>query len=105
MLRNDQIDALVERFLRRIAKQSGRGAVPANDGSRVVCIDNSVSDLIENPISQFGPIFHGCAPFWIEFRQLRLNTRRTVAPRVSSMSHTRHHLTVVDVWVSRTFDA
>jgi len=35
----------------------------------VVCIDNSVSDLIENPISQFGPIFHGCAPFWIEFRQ------------------------------------
>ena len=46
-------------FLGRIAKQRGAGWVPANDRSQVVHIDESVSDLIENSVREFGRFFHG----------------------------------------------
>jgi hypothetical protein len=68
MLGYDQVDTLAERLLGRIAKQRRTGGVPANDRSRVVGTDDSVSDLIENPLGQFGLLFHRCAPLdwtWI----------------------------------------
>ena len=52
MLGNDQFDTLAERLRGRIAKQSGRGMIPANDRSRVVGTDDSVSDLIEKTIDE-----------------------------------------------------
>ena len=62
MIGNDQFDTLAERLLHRIAKQRGRGMVPANDRSRGAGTDDSVGDLIENPLSQFGLLFHECTP-------------------------------------------
>ena len=61
MFGNDQIETLAERVLRREAEQSGRSAVPANDNTQAACIDDRVSDLIDNPFSQLGPVFHGHA--------------------------------------------
>src|SRR5262245_349463 len=60
MLGYDQFDALAERLLGRIAEQPGTGRVPANDRPRVVGTDDSVGDLIENPLGQFRLLFHGC---------------------------------------------
>jgi hypothetical protein len=57
MLGNDQIETLAER--RGITKQCSRGAVPPDDFARAVCIDDSICDLIEDVVSQLGPVFHG----------------------------------------------
>jgi hypothetical protein len=59
MLGNDQIETLAERLLRGITKQCSRGAVPPDDFARAVCIDDSICDLIEDSVSQLGPVFHG----------------------------------------------
>jgi hypothetical protein len=61
MFGNDKLDTLAERLFGRIAKQRVEGMVPANDRSRAVGRDNSVSDMIENPLGQFGLLFHGAA--------------------------------------------
>jgi hypothetical protein len=55
----DQLDTLAEYLLGRIAKQRGRGLVSANDRSRAVGRDDSVSDVMEYPLGQFGLLFHG----------------------------------------------
>src|SRR5215470_16798883 len=60
MLGYDQFDTSAEHFLGRIAKQHGRRMVPANDRARSVGTDDSISDLIENLLGQFGLPFHGC---------------------------------------------
>ena len=54
----DQLDTLAEYLLGRIAKQRGRGLVSANDRSRAVGRDDSVSDVMEYPLGQFGLLFH-----------------------------------------------
>jgi hypothetical protein len=59
MLGNDQIETLAERLLRGITKQCSRGAVPPDDFARAVCIDDSICDLIEDAVSQLGPVFRG----------------------------------------------
>src|SRR5882724_7364870 len=66
MLGYDHFDTLAERLLGRKAKQHGTGGVPANDCSRVIDTDDSVSNLIENSLGQFGLLFHGCAPLGLE---------------------------------------
>jgi hypothetical protein len=66
MLGNDQIDTLAKRLLRRIAEQCGRGAVPAYDRPGAVCINDGVSDLIENQVSQFETIVHGASLWKLE---------------------------------------
>src|SRR5438045_1134923 len=60
MLGYDEVDTLAERLLGRKAKQQGTGGVPADDHSRAVDTDDSVSDLIENPLGQF----HGSSLDW-----------------------------------------
>src|SRR5215211_6813931 len=62
MIGNDQFDTSAKRLLGRIAKQGARGTVPANDRSRVVSTDDSVGGVIENPLGQFGLLFHECTP-------------------------------------------
>src|SRR5437764_3609568 len=59
MLGNDQIETLAERLLRGITKQCSGGAVPPDDFATAVCIDDSICDLIEDFVSQLGPVFHG----------------------------------------------
>src|ERR1700746_1453930 len=49
MFGNNQIETLAKRVLRGEAEQSGRSSVPANDNAQVVCIDDRVSDFIDNP--------------------------------------------------------
>lgn len=64
MFGNDQVETLAERVLRGETEQSSRSSVPANDNAQAVCIDNRVSNLIDNPLSQLGLVFHGHAtPF------------------------------------------
>jgi hypothetical protein len=61
MFGNNQIETLAKRVLRGEAEQSGRSSVPANDNAQAVCIDDRVSDLIDNPFCQLGLVFHGHA--------------------------------------------
>ena len=61
MFGNDQIETLAERFLRGKAEQCGRGLIPANDDARATCVDDRVSDLIDNHFSYFGLFIHGHA--------------------------------------------
>src|SRR4029077_20643230 len=61
MFGNNQIETLAKRVLRGEAEQSGRSSVPANDNAQTVCIDDRVSDLIDNPFCQLGLTFHGHA--------------------------------------------
>src|SRR5437773_10769166 len=68
MLGNDQIETLAERLLRGVTKQYSRGAVPPDDFARAVCIDDSICDLVEDSVSQLGPVFHGHA---LRFRSCR----------------------------------
>src|SRR5215211_6497382 len=75
MLGYDQVDTLAERFLGRIAKQRRTGGVPANYRSRVVDADDSISDLIENPLGQFGLLFHGWTALDWNSRQPRSSDR------------------------------
>jgi hypothetical protein len=86
MLGYDQFDTLAERLFGRIAKQRGTGWVPANDRSRVVGKDDSVSDLIENSLRQFGLLFHGCTPWMGTRRSLnpdQPNDEKTILARLS----------------------
>src|SRR5713101_71746 len=68
MLGNDQIETLAERLLRGVTKQCSRGAVPPDDFARAVCIDDSICDLVEDSVSQLGPVFHG---HFFRFRSCR----------------------------------
>ena len=68
MLGNDQIETLAERLLRGVTKQCSRGAVPPDHFARAVCIDDSICDLVEDSVSQLGPVFHGHP---IRFRSCR----------------------------------
>ena len=61
MLGNDQIETLAERLLRGVTKQCSRGAVPPDHFARAVCIDDSICDLVEDSVSQVGPVFQGHA--------------------------------------------
>jgi hypothetical protein len=93
MLGNDQIDTLADCLLGRKAKQRATGAVPASDGSGFVGTDDSVSDVIKNPISQLGPIFHGlllsdrnstvCALVPLKDEQRRIATAQCPMPGIT----------------------
>src|SRR5258706_3277399 len=78
MLGNDQIETLAERLLRGVTKQCSRGAVPPNDFARAVCIDDSVCDLVEDSVSQLGPVFHGHA---LHFRSCRFERYSSAGER------------------------
>src|SRR5215475_1636129 len=92
MLGNDQFDAFAKRLLRRIAKQRGGGAVPANDGSGLVGTDDSVSDLIENRLNQSGPVVHGYAPFGSLVRPRFIRVRTASACRLATRRDTGSHI-------------
>jgi hypothetical protein len=59
---------LAERLLRGITKQCSRGAVSPDDFAQAVSIDDSICDLIEDSVSQLGPVFHG---HFFRFRSCR----------------------------------
>src|SRR5262249_15318874 len=91
ILGNDQLDTLAERLLGRIAKQHGRGVVPANDRSRAVFTDNGVRELIENSFGQFRLIFHGVrSRFTGEYASRALSAPRS-ASHVESFHVTVRH--------------
>src|SRR6266516_3866941 len=79
MLGNDQIEALAERLLCGVTKQCSRGAVPPDDFTRAVCINDSICDLVEDSVSQLGLLFHGTF-FASEAVGLRATRRRRGRP-------------------------
>ena len=49
-----KVDALTSAY---IVGAGSRGAVPPDNFARAVCIDDSICDLVEDSVSQSGPVF------------------------------------------------